>query len=527
MSENIENIENKENNYIDIGGIEYYELKEIKNILIPKKLNEIELNLNDNKVNDNKVNTEKIILTPINYYLIYQENSPTYVPVIEFELKYINNNEIIKSIIPYYLSDGHTNLLNANMIYPFVCFSLNNDDNCPNFNKKIRLSDGGQIKLNIVKNLNLNDMKLYLLKKTIKDYYNLLINKKNIDYIKSIEDNKKNIDEIYIYFYYNLNNFISTNEDKDIVFFYNELKILIGQKIKLYKNKINNDKNISDLIKNNNSKIKMYIYELKFLLNIIKGSSSDLTSILQRIENIMDFNISLSIAKIANKNNTIPNNLDISQKYYIDNINENESNNYSTINKIFRFHLKFLLESEKLNIIKYGLIKYNEINIEPIKILKNEFNKKYNICNEKNINNKNFENYKIIAYKFRDIIKNKIKEELKNNLNDKYLNTINNLIIENDSNSNNDNHIDKIKEIWANCKNDFNKQNNLNNQEKKENNELEQENLNQKKRKLDNNKDKDIDNNKDIDIKLLLSGGYYYNKYIKYKTKYINLKKKV
>ena len=49
--------------------------------------------------------------------------------IVLYELKHINTTSLIelKSIIPYYLSDGTTNNFRANMLYPFIC--INDVDN--------------------------------------------------------------------------------------------------------------------------------------------------------------------------------------------------------------------------------------------------------------------------------------------------------------------------------------------------------------------------------------------------------------
>jgi hypothetical protein len=52
-----------------------------------------------------------------------------------YSLKYININPDIPKIIaniPYYISDGGTNKLRANMLYPFMCYSTIDEIlNCP------------------------------------------------------------------------------------------------------------------------------------------------------------------------------------------------------------------------------------------------------------------------------------------------------------------------------------------------------------------------------------------------------------
>jgi hypothetical protein len=75
-----------------------------------------------------------------------------------YNLKMINNTngEITESNIPYYISNGHTNRLRANLLFPFICF--NEEDTkfeCPYHNKKT-LSIGGLFKYDYI---NILDMK--------------------------------------------------------------------------------------------------------------------------------------------------------------------------------------------------------------------------------------------------------------------------------------------------------------------------------------------------------------------------------
>jgi hypothetical protein len=74
----------------------------------------------------------KVIMTPVDLYEI-SNHSIKY--VIMYNLVFIDINPdipIIESKIPYYISDGNTNKLRANMLYPFLCYSNMNDvKNCP------------------------------------------------------------------------------------------------------------------------------------------------------------------------------------------------------------------------------------------------------------------------------------------------------------------------------------------------------------------------------------------------------------
>lgn len=61
-----------------------------------------------------------IIITPKNFYII-SDHEVKY--VVMYNLKYKHNEQEIESDIPYYVSNGVTNKLRANMLYPFMCYS--------------------------------------------------------------------------------------------------------------------------------------------------------------------------------------------------------------------------------------------------------------------------------------------------------------------------------------------------------------------------------------------------------------------
>jgi len=86
-----------------------------------------------------------IIITPEHFYNI-QDSDVKY--VIIYSLKYINNDPSISEIetkIPYYISNGETNKLRANLLYPFMCYSkLSEINKCPfNINRLNSFNDDG------------------------------------------------------------------------------------------------------------------------------------------------------------------------------------------------------------------------------------------------------------------------------------------------------------------------------------------------------------------------------------------------
>jgi hypothetical protein len=88
--------------------------------------------MNFNKITIRSEANGTVIITPEKFYKI-PERIACYVVI--YNLKFIDSNPEmpeIESKIPYYISDGGTNKLRANMLYPFMCYSnINEIVNCP------------------------------------------------------------------------------------------------------------------------------------------------------------------------------------------------------------------------------------------------------------------------------------------------------------------------------------------------------------------------------------------------------------
>jgi len=61
-----------------------------------------------------------LVMTPEHLYQI-SDHDIKY--VVMYNLKFMNSGQIIEANIPYYISNGATNKLRANMLYPFMCYS--------------------------------------------------------------------------------------------------------------------------------------------------------------------------------------------------------------------------------------------------------------------------------------------------------------------------------------------------------------------------------------------------------------------
>jgi hypothetical protein len=107
---------------------------------------------------------ETVKITPNNLYVITDEITPNI--VVMYEIAHFQNSDLINpkmiSRIPYYISDGRTNNLRANMLYPFGCFSKYGSKYCP-FNM-LRPESKILIKYSFFKNINTTILELELIK---------------------------------------------------------------------------------------------------------------------------------------------------------------------------------------------------------------------------------------------------------------------------------------------------------------------------------------------------------------------------
>ena len=108
---------------------------------------------------------ETIKITPDILYII-DDQTPEYM-VVMYKLEHYNNTDLINpkmiSTIPYYISDGRTNNLRANMLYPFGCFSIFGSKNCP-FDMSKPRSNGTLLKYSLLQNVNNETLELELIK---------------------------------------------------------------------------------------------------------------------------------------------------------------------------------------------------------------------------------------------------------------------------------------------------------------------------------------------------------------------------
>jgi hypothetical protein len=89
--------------------------------------------------------------TPNKINLILDDNSNFIVLTYNLKMR-VYQEEIVESIIPYYISNGKTNMIRSNLLLPFMCFNETlTKDVCPYVANG--LSEGGLIKYSMIKHL--------------------------------------------------------------------------------------------------------------------------------------------------------------------------------------------------------------------------------------------------------------------------------------------------------------------------------------------------------------------------------------
>jgi len=112
----------------------------------------------------------------------YEYVSNYIVCVYNLKMTHKKTEEIIESNIPYYMSNGLTNHLRANLLLPFICFNIEETkEDCPYYFGR-RLSQGGLFKYGIINNLKIDD---------IQENINGEINKKYLTELVKRSDNKR------------------------------------------------------------------------------------------------------------------------------------------------------------------------------------------------------------------------------------------------------------------------------------------------------------------------------------------------
>lgn len=276
-----------------------------------------------------KLYNKTITLTPTCLFTIppeIGEENSTSARVIMYNMEYLSEieSENLTTQIPYYISDGRTNQLRANMVYPFMSFNMKDSSDYSPYNKEFRSEL--LFKYTIVQNIN-------------------------------VEEIKKSIESKFTEFY--------TKRD--------------GSEL------------------------------LKELYSKSKNSTVGITSVLRRIENSLDYIISIisSDIDLFNEDNLIC----YRPIYDKDNM-ENKFNIKYCDNSTPRLdrkdiYKKFILISLKYHIvhlIKYKFFEIESINIQQSDITRDEFNKYLSICT-KSKNHENVAKYVEISIIFHKLMK--------------------------------------------------------------------------------------------------------------------------
>ena len=118
-------------------------------------------------------NNDCIIIQPKKFYII-EDSNVRY--VIIYNLLYIDHDKSVQPIeseIPYYISNGETNMLRANLLYPFLCYSTLRDRNiCPfDYTRLNNPKDDGSIgillKYHIGNNIDIDALETELLSRLV------------------------------------------------------------------------------------------------------------------------------------------------------------------------------------------------------------------------------------------------------------------------------------------------------------------------------------------------------------------------
>lgn len=395
--------------------------------------------------------------TPTQYHTIDKGTGDLY-PIVIYELMHIQQENTIKCYIPYYLSDGQTNGIRGDFIFPFMCFQNKDSIECPR-KQNIDETRTRMIKYSLCKNLNLSQENLNILESLGSKY-------------KGLANHYTNITDVglgsFLYRLENLLDFIlcviSSNKLKS----YESGEMDEIDFIPYYSNKLSNDN--LEKFKNNSDPSKSeyehdYEYYKHWLNNIYipeKDSKyifnrQKMFELFSRNSNVLHSEYRVKIIKLLNI----------------------IRNNISTI-----FREQLTIENNYLDIYKFNIMT----------IL--DFNKIINVCVNSTINKNIADNFNIYKSISTDLYIDFIK---KSNLGD-----LKKILVSNKCKSDSIEHI--ITKKWkSTCSSNIY-------------NKLDSEN----KRKSDNSRNADYIKENDT-IKKQKVGGHY-NKYLKYKQKYLLLK---
>jgi len=283
--------------------------------------------------------------TPTLLYLILGEDkdeAPDNYIVCLYNLKMTDKvptkgkiNVLYEANIPYYMSNGLTNHLRANLLLPFICFNIEETkENCP-FNNGSTLAKGGLFKYSIIDNLNFDKIINDIRSKCSESYFNSLYEYSN-GYRRGILSVISRID--------NLLDFLICLNNKNIINFKEEDIMKYHPIIGNIPDELNMDVNVNPTFYNDyeDSYKKLLLSELKRLitgfknLNVVEFEKVDL-----KLEK--DNIITKSFFNKYKNNPIICNNHRISKE-----ANAN-GYNYSIISENFGYEIKRVIYKNSIN----------------------------------------------------------------------------------------------------------------------------------------------------------------------------------
>lgn len=328
-------------------------------------------------------NNKQFKFEPIQYLILTDDDNRK---VIKYKLSYLDTTTrppttLLEAIIPYYVSDGHTNHLRANMLYPFMCLSNGmKNQSCP-YHSINRLL----FKYNIGTNFNTESIHKWIkseYEKVFPTSSELMI--KMNDNIDNIRKYKKKISAI-----------MSSPEN--------------SQKEKLtsiQESRIKAAESIIQHIKGNS---------FFGLILDSKNRTVGITSVLPRLTNLLDYFIAIltpSIITLSDFKCYRPIR-DIANKYNMAFCDPTPNEGRSDI---YRKNLLLALHDQIIHYGRYSIINFQPLLLQPIPITIDMFNKRENICSSNHTisqnSSVNVANYTNISHLFFLSMKQKITDEL-------------------------------------------------------------------------------------------------------------------
>ncbi len=332
----------------------------------------------------------KITLEPYRAFKISDDANRL---LIIYSINHYNLDQLVKSSkITYYMSDGNTNRLRANMIFPMLCFHTENNKSC------ITIQGG-----------------------THRDNYNLLVKASGINNLNLDDLNDQIMSQSIINNFEKFSRERKTQTTNDSV---------LWEKAHRY---LTNYVDMSDSTKTTKTPTPTIQSSPRYIVDANIG----ILSILPRITNLIDFVLSIHSDQLINLVDMefyVP----IPYEFYngvIDYFDFSESNRSLGIKKsdVYPFYTDQLKKTEdtlrinlinKLNhlirlLVSTNIFTVTQVELEPELISKERFNNRFaKICNNNSANPgrvTNFENYKNISSLFFDNVKLKINGKIQQN----------------------------------------------------------------------------------------------------------------